>query len=156
MTPPRHLAICWALKLFLITISKDPWQLGGLIEKVPRSSIASRQLVDQSSFFSLLLNCPSTDPQQLHLSTLFFSTPSMIDVSTPLSIEIYWTSIYRFCAIWFSFHSISLSIVSYFLLPNLSHSFQTSSSRFLQAFTSFSSFGKLRTSHLHAFSCFEI
>ena len=72
-------------------------------------------------------------------------------LSTPLSVEIYWTSIYRYCAIRFSFLSISLSIDSYFHLPNLSHSLQTSSSRFLQAFTGFSSVGKLRISHLHAF-----
>ena len=39
-TPPRHLAIYQASKLFLIAIST----LGGLIEKVPISSIASRQL----------------------------------------------------------------------------------------------------------------
>ena len=47
-TPPRHLAIYQASKLFLIAIST----LGGLIEKVLVPSIASRHLVDQSSFCS--------------------------------------------------------------------------------------------------------
>ena len=42
LTLPRHLAICQALKLFLIAISTDPRQLGGLIGKVPRPLIASR------------------------------------------------------------------------------------------------------------------
>ena len=44
--------ICQALELFLITILTPFWQLGGLIEKVLGSSIASRQLVDRSSFFN--------------------------------------------------------------------------------------------------------
>ena len=73
--PPRHQAICRALTLFHIAISTLPQQLGGLIENVPGSSIASRQLVDRSSFFQPLLMCPSTDSQQLHLLTFFFSTP---------------------------------------------------------------------------------
>ena len=52
---PRHLAICRALKLFLIAISTDPRQLGGSIENVLGSSIASRQLVDRSSFLQLFV-----------------------------------------------------------------------------------------------------
>ena len=40
--PPRHLAICHALKLFLIATLTDPQQLGGSIEKVPGPSIASQ------------------------------------------------------------------------------------------------------------------
>ena len=94
-------------------------------------------------------------PQQILDSCIcqrfVFSTPGSTDVLTPLSVEIYWTSIYRFCAIRFSFLSISFSIASSFHLPTLSHSLQTSSSRFLQAFSSFSSLDKLRISHLHAF-----
>ena len=51
----------------------------------------------------------------------------------------------------FSFHSISLSIALCSLFPNLSHSLQTSSSRFLQAFQDFFSLGKFLISHSHAF-----
>ena len=40
------------LKLFLIAISTNPRQLGGSIEKVPRPSIASWQLVDRLSIYS--------------------------------------------------------------------------------------------------------
>ena len=62
--PPQHLAICRDPKLLLIVISTDPRQLGGSIEKVPRPSIASRQLVDRSSFYScvfaLFLDTSST------------------------------------------------------------------------------------------------
>ena len=82
-TPPRHLAIYQASKLFLIAIST----LGGLIEKVLVPSIASRHLVDQSS----LISCAwcfytSTLAWHLYLSTAKSSTPS--------SIELYWGSIY--------------------------------------------------------------
>ena len=44
--------ICRALKLFLIVILTPSQQLGGSIEKVLGSLIASRQLVDWSSFFN--------------------------------------------------------------------------------------------------------
>ena len=47
--------------------------------------------------------------------------------------------------------SISFSIPLSFKLLNLSHSLQSSSSRFLQAFSRFSSLGKLLISHIHAF-----
>ena len=64
LIPPQHLAIYQASKLFLIAISIDPRQLGGLIEKVPRPLIASRYLVDRSSFcscvFTLFLDTSST------------------------------------------------------------------------------------------------
>ena len=60
----RYLAICWALKLFLIAILTNPRQLGGSIGKVPRPSIASRQLVDWSRFcycvFAFFLDTFST------------------------------------------------------------------------------------------------
>ena len=59
-------------------------------------------------------------------------------LSTPLSVKIYWTSIYRFCAIWFSFLSISLSIALSPLLPNHSLSLQTSFLSDFQAFSRFS------------------
>ena len=51
-TPPRHLAIYQAFHLPFITISIASRQLGGSIEISFRSSIASRQLVDRSSFFN--------------------------------------------------------------------------------------------------------
>ena len=59
-------------------------------------------------------------------------------LSTPLSVKIYWTLIYRFCAIWFSFLSISLSIALSPLLPNHSLSLQTSFPSDFQAFSRFS------------------
>ena len=64
LIPAQHLAIYRASKLFLIAISIDPRQLGGLIEKVPGPLIASRYLVDWSSFsscvFTLFLDTSST------------------------------------------------------------------------------------------------
>ena len=59
-TLPWYLVTYRALKLFLIAILTDPRQLGGSIGKVPGPSIASQQLVDQSSFcycvFAFFLN----------------------------------------------------------------------------------------------------
>ena len=71
LTPPRHLAICRALKFFLITISTPSWYL-----------------VDRSRFSSCVFAFSSTPPRQLHLSTLFFSTPSSTDGLTPLDTSI--------------------------------------------------------------------
>ena len=93
-TPPRYLAICQTSKAFSYRNLDNFSTPGGLIEKVPASSIASRQLVNQSSFCSciwwfvprhLLDTCICRRP--------FFSIPSSTDVSTPSSIEIYWGSI---------------------------------------------------------------
>ena len=144
-TPPRHMAIYRAFQLLFIAISIASRQLGGSIDKLSRPSIASWQRVDQSSFFIIFSVELFLD--RCICQSLLCSTP----VSTPLSIEIYWTTIYSFSVIWLSFCSTSLSIYSSFHLPNLSHSLQTSSSRFLQAFSSFSLLGKLRISHIHAF-----
>ena len=71
LTPPRHLAICRALKFFLITISIPSWYL-----------------VDRSRFSSCVFAFSSTPPRQLHLSMLFFSTPSSTDGLTPLDTSI--------------------------------------------------------------------
>ena len=67
-----------------------------------------------------------------------FSTPGSMDVSTPLFVELYWTSIYRFCAIRFLFLSISLLIALSPHLPNHSLSLQTSFLSDFQAFSRFS------------------
>ena len=155
----RHLPICRALKLFLIAISIDPRQLGGSIEKVPGSSIASRQLVDRLSFcscvFALFLDTFSTaaSVDVVFLDTFF---DRCLNTSWNLYLSRFTEHLYiGFVRSSFLFHLISLSIVSCFLFPNLFYSLQTYSSRFLQAFTSFSSLGKLRISLFHAFSCFE-
>ena len=74
----------------------------------------------------------------LYLDT--FSTDAFVDVFslTPLFIEIYWTSIYRFRVIRFSFISISLSMALSPHLPNHSLSLQTSFPSDFQAFSRFS------------------
>ena len=50
--PLRHLAICRASSAFSYHIPDSSSILGGSIEKAPASSIASRHLVDRSSFCS--------------------------------------------------------------------------------------------------------
>ena len=62
--PPRHLAFCRDLKVFFYRNLDRFSTAGGSNEKVPGFSIASRQLVDRSSFssyvFALFLNTFST------------------------------------------------------------------------------------------------
>ena len=71
-TPPRHLAICRASKLFLITILTP----SGSMKKVPVPSIASRHLVDRSSIISYVwCFCTSILSRHLYLSTTKSSTP---------------------------------------------------------------------------------
>ena len=57
-------------------------------------------------------------------------------------------------AIWFSFHSISLLITLCFLSQTLSSHSNFIPQRFLQDFSSFSSFGKFLISHSSCISCF--
>ena len=68
--PPWHLAICRALKVFSYLNLNRSSTVGGLNEKVPGPSIASRQLVDRLSFSS----CVFTS----FLDT--FSTAASVDV----------------------------------------------------------------------------
>ena len=158
-TPPRYLAICRAFSTFSYRNPDSFSTPGGSIEKVTTSSIASRHLVDRSSFCSwicwvvprhFLDTCICRRPFSRYL-------PRQIarHVSTPSSVEIYWGTIYSSCAIRSPFHSISLSIALSFSLPNNLISLQSWSSRFLQAFSRFSSLGKLLISHSSCISCFE-
>ena len=155
----RYLAICWALKLFLIAILTNPRQLGGSIGKVPRPSIASRQLVDRSSFCSwsgtfvpryLLDTCICRRAFPRHLPRQMAR-----HLSRPLSFENYWGSIHSFFAIQFSFLQ-SLSICSHLFISQTlsSHSYLVPQG-FFKLFQFFSSLGKLLISHSSCISCFE-
>ena len=153
--PPRHLAFCRALKVFSYSNLDRSLTAGGSNEKVPRSLIASRQLMDRSSFsscvFALFLDTFSTAV----LLTLFFSTPTLTNGSTPLSVENYWEAIYLFFAIRFSFLWF-LSICSHlFISQTPSLSLQTSSQVIFQAFSRFLSLGKFLISFIYMHSCFE-
>ena len=112
-TPLDTWPICRDLKLFLIAILIAVSTAGGSIGKVPGPSITSRQLVDQSSFFLAFVEL-SLDSSSIALSIDSFFPRHLSRhlpryLSTPLSVENYWGSIYRFCAIRTSF-SQSLSI----------------------------------------------
>ena len=127
----------------------------GSIKKVPVSSIASRQLGRSIKLLCLIW---WVVPQHL-LDTFICQWPFSRHLpwqlaqclSTPTSIEIYWWPIYSPHATHNLFLSISFSMPLSFQLPNLFHSLQSSSSRFLQVFSRFSSLGKLLISHIHAF-----
>ena len=51
-TPPWHLAVCWDSSVVSYRFPDSSSILGGLIEKAPASSIASRHLVDRLTFCS--------------------------------------------------------------------------------------------------------
>ena len=132
---------------FLIAIST----LGESIKKVSISSIASWQL---GRSIELLLLIWWFVSRHLQLSTVFLSTPTSTDVSTPLDTFICQDLLRLFFNSSCDLLLISVDLpldYSAFHLPILSHSLQSSSSRFLQAFSSLSSLGKLLISHIHAF-----
>ena len=84
-TPPQHLAICRASKFFFLSQScqiLDSWWIDR-----ESSSTLNSWWIDRASLLVSLLSS-STPPQQLHLSTLFFLTPSSTDGSTPLDTSI--------------------------------------------------------------------
>ena len=148
-TLPRHLAICQALKLFLIAISTDPRQLGGSIGKVPGPLIASRQLVDRSSFcyyvFALFLDTFST---VAFVDVIFLDTFLDRWLDTSICRELLRIYIQVLCYPDFISLDLSLSIPLSPYLPNHSLSLQTT---FPSDFQGFSSLGKFLISHFHAF-----
>ena len=158
-TPSRHLAICRALKLFLIAISTDPRQLGGSIEKVPRPSIAYRQLVDRSSFcscvFALFLNTFSTTSS---VDVVFLDTflKKWLDTSRHLYVSRITKDLYKGQARSDSHFSRSLSRQKRLFTSQTSLTHSKSSSQVIfELLQVFSSLGMFLFSHLHAFSCFE-
>ena len=96
--PPRHLAICRALKVFSYRNLDRSSKAGGSNEKVPGPSIAFRHLVDWSSLISCVwCFCTSTLAWHLYLSTVKSLTLGLTPFLTPLdtsSVELYWGSIY--------------------------------------------------------------
>ena len=128
--------ICRDLKLFLIAISLAVSTASGSIKKVLGPLIASRQLVDRSSFFLAFVEL-SLDSSTIASSVdaFFPRHPSrhlFRYLSTPLSIKNYWGSIYSFFAIRFSFLR-SLSICLHlFISQTLSPSQLTSSTSILR------------------------
>ena len=120
-TPPRYLAICRASQAFFSYRNPDTSSIpGGSIENAPASSIASRHLVDRSSFCfwiwffvaRYLLITLTVDDQFLK---------SFLDTSRYLICQALLKVLFKPpSAIRFSFHSISLSIALSFLSQTLS------------------------------------
>ena len=155
-TPPRYLAIYRASQAFFLTQSRhllDTWWINR----------ESSCLLDSSStpggsiellFLNLILCC--SIPQLLTTrSSTPTSTASSIHPDTS-AVEHYWR-VYIFLFRNPSLiSSISLSICLWlFISQTLSFSLQTSSSRILQAFSSFSLFGKLLILSHSCISCFK-
>ena len=125
------------LSFFLNAISTPPWYLVDRSRKLPAYSIAPRHLVDRSSFWSWIW----------FFVARYLSIPQLSSITEG--------SIYSSFAILLSFLR-SLSICpQLFISQTLSFSLQTSSSRILQAFSSFSLLGKLLILSHSCISCFK-
>ena len=101
-----------------------------------------------------LMSCCSI-PQ---LSTCIFSIPTLTASSTPLdtsSVEIYWRFYISLLVLSEPHFTRYLSITLYFLSQTLSSHSNLDPQRFLQAFSRFSSLGKLLISYSLCISCFK-
>ena len=120
---------------------------------LPPQQLLNTWWIDRASSLgsdSLLLDTSAVD--KLFLDTYLDSFP---DTSRYLICRALLKVLFKPpCAIWFSFHSISLSIAPYFLSQTLSPHSNFIPQRFLQDFSSFSSLGKLLISHSSCISCF--
>ena len=133
--------------------------LGGSIENALASLIASRHLVDRSSFCSwiwfhvvrYLLDTSAVDKHFLDTYLDSFLNTSRYLIYRAL-LKVLFKPPH---AIRFSFHSIFLSIALCFLSQTLSSHSNLNPQRFLQVFSRFSSLGKLLISHSLCISCFE-
>ena len=158
-TPPWYLAICWASQAFFLTQSRhllDTWwidressclldnssTLGGSIE------LLFLNLILYCSILARYLSCrrpvswhlPQQLPRHLPIPQLSSITEESIYFSIAILLSFLW----------------SLSICPrLFISQTLSFSFPTSSSRFLQAFSSFSTLGKRLIPFYLCISCFK-
>ena len=151
----RHLAICRASQAFSYCNPDSSLIPGGSIDKAPTSSIASRYLVDRSSFCSWIW---WVVPQYLLDTSVidkhFLDT--YLDTSRHLICRDLLRVLYKPpCAIQTSFHSISLSIALCFLSQTLSSHSIFFLKGFFKLFQGFSSLGKLLISHSSCISCFK-
>ena len=132
---------------------------GGSIKNAPASLIASRHLVDQSSFCSwirFLVAQYFLDASIVNKHFLDTYLDSFLDTFRYLICRALLKVLIKpHCAIQSSFHSISLSIALCFLSQTLSSHSNLNPQRFLQAFSSFSSLCKLLISHSSCISCFK-
>ena len=90
-TPPRHLAIYRASKLFFLSQSRhllDTWWIDRESSCLLNSFLTTRSI--DWAFVLDMVVCSSTHAQHLHLSTTIFSTPISTDFSTPLDTFICW------------------------------------------------------------------
>ena len=147
------------LKLFHIAIPTTPRYLVDWLRKLlPPPYLLDTWWIDRASVLGsdeLFLDTCSIP----RLSTsIFLDTylDSFLDTSRHLICRVLLSVLYKPpCAIQTSFHSISLLIALCFLSQTLSKSLQSCFSKFLQAFSRFSSLGELLISHSSCISCFE-
>ena len=131
----------------------------GSFENALASLIVSQHLVDRSSFYSWILCIVARyllDTLAVNMHFLDTYLDNFLDTSRYLICRALLKVLFKPPrAIWYSFHSISLSIALCFLSQTLSSHSNLNPQRFLQAFSRFSSLSKLLISHSSCISCFE-
>ena len=162
-TPPRYLLDTLLsvklLKPFSCCNPDSSSIPGGSIENAPAPSIASRHLVDRSSFYSwiwFLVARYLLDTSAIDNHFLDTNFDSFLDTSRYLICRALLKVLFKPPrAIRFSFHSISLSIALCFPSQTLSSHSNLNPQRFLQDFSRFSSLGKHLISYSSCISCVE-
>ena len=137
-TPLRHLSVCRAFQAFSYRNPDTSSTPGGSIEKAPASSIASRHLVDRSSFCSWIwCVVPWYLLYTLAVDYHFLDTYLDSFLNTCICQDLLRVYIY-FLHDPFLISSISLDLFAPIHLPNtFSLSLQTSSFVIFQAFSRF-------------------
>ena len=139
LTPSRYLAICWASQAFFLTQSRhllDTWW-------IDRASVLGSD--------SLLLDTSAIDK---HFLDTYLD--SFLNTSRHLICRALLKVLFKPPrAIRSSLHSIFLLIDLCFLSQTLSSHSNLNPQRFLEAFSRFSSLGKLLIFHSSCISCFE-
>ena len=159
LTPPRYLAICWASQAFFFMQSRhllDTWWIGRESSCLLDSSSTLGESIELLFLNSILcfsipsryLSCRRPIPRHLPRQLpRYLPIPQLSSITEG--------SIYSSITILLSFLR-SLSICPrLFISQTLSFSLQTSSSRFLQAFSSFSTLGKCLIPLYSCISCFK-
>ena len=142
------------------------WELNMLIGSLAELHVGLHSCLCFLHLEKLVLKAGSTPPQYLLDTLLSVELLQLFLIAFPrwlprylsilASIKLYWGSIYSFLRDLILISSIFLDLSVPFYLPNtISLSLQTSSSMIFQAFSRFSSLGKLLISHSSCISCFE-
>ena len=158
-TPPRYLAICWASQAFFLTQSQhflDTWWINRESSYLLDSSSTPGGLTELL-FLNLILCCLIASQYLSYRRPVPRHLPRQLPRYLPIPqlSSITEGSIYSSIAILLSFLRSFSICPQLFISQTLSFSLQTSSSRFLQDFSSFFTLGKRLIPLCSCISCFK-